>query len=279
MKTSTILISLAATFPLATTAFPPEETQSNYSDKEKECASEQPYKFSQLISLSELKTNEQKEKKIVGLENIELLKNIQSGIRVHYPEGSYDPGTMIREKKKLGGSIFTIKNKKISECLYLSYRFDFAPNFEFKNGGKLPGLYGGQTISGGKRANGYNGFTVRLTWDKDGKGSIYAYTPKNESTYGSRLGSEKWPLTRTESNKITMYIQLNDINKSNGTLKVWHNNRKVVDIGDITFRNTESLKIDGVIFSTFFGGSNESYATPVDTYIDFYDMKISNYPI
>lgn len=218
-------------------------------------------------------------KKIVGIENIHHITKPGKGIRVFYPEGSYDPGSMIRQKKPVGGAVFLSENPKgPTDCIYLHYKFLLAENFNFQKGGKLPGIYGGQPMSGGRKADGYNGFTVRITWDSNGHGSLYLYTPQNTSKFGSQLDSKKWQLNRFDANEITLLVKLNDTNEENGQIKVWHDKHLVSELNNIILRKTDSLKIEGMVFSSFFGGSNESYSTPNSTHIDFYDFSFSNAP-
>ena len=61
---------------------------------------------------------------------------------------------------------------------------------------------------------------------------------------------------------VTQYIHLNTPGQANGHLKVWINGRVIMDISNITFRSTYALTIDGLFFSTFFGGGSSGYATP-----------------
>ena len=44
----------------------------------------------------------------------------------------------------------------------------------------------------------------------------------------------------------------------------------------MTYRTTDQLKIDGLFFSTFFGGGDESWASPVDQYADFAGFSVSS---
>jgi len=43
----------------------------------------------------------------------------------------------------------------------------------------------------------------------------------------------------------------------------------------LTLRTVDDLKIEGVIFSTFFGGGDQSWATPRDQYADFAVFAVS----
>jgi cellulase/cellobiase CelA1 len=49
----------------------------------------------------------------------------------------------------------------------------------------------------------------------------------------------------------------------------------VLDEQELTFRTTDELQIEGLFFSTFFGGGDSSWATPKDVYIDFAEFEVS----
>ncbi|HEY1051278.1 MAG TPA: hypothetical protein VGE39_16015, partial [Prosthecobacter sp.] len=67
----------------------------------------------------------------------------------------------------------------------LRYTLRFSKDFDFVKGGKLPGLCGGpDNVSGGRPADGKNGFSARLMWRKDGRGEAYVYHKNQKSNYG-----------------------------------------------------------------------------------------------
>ena len=70
-------------------------------------------------------------------------------------------------------------------------------------------------------------------------------------------------------------VTLNETGQEDGRIQVWLDGKSVLDQVDLRFRTTDDLKVDGVFFSTFFGGGNPSWATPKDTHIDFADFSVS----
>ena len=74
---------------------------------------------------------------------------------------------------------------------------------------------------------------------------------------------------------ILQRVQLNTPGASDGEVTVWQNGRQVLHQRGVTFRSTDQLKIDGLFFSTFFGGGDASWATPVDQYADFAGFSVS----
>ncbi|MGB7440499.1 MAG: polysaccharide lyase [Coleofasciculaceae cyanobacterium] len=196
-------------------------------------------------------------------------------LRVDYPEGSAAPSVSRNEGAALGGAQFYADlGVPGKDSLRLSYYVRFAEDFDFVKGGKLPGLYGGTGASGGNIPDGTDGFSTRFMWRGDGDGEVYAYLPTTEK-YGTSLGRGNWKFQPGTWHYLEQEINLNDPGKANGELQVLLDGKSVLDQEGLTFRTTDKLKIDGIFFSTFFGGGDSSWATPQDTHIDFADFSVS----
>ncbi|MFD2883352.1 polysaccharide lyase [Pseudomonas lini] len=113
-------------------------------------------------------------------------------ITVHYPAGSYDPGSMVRLGLPYGGIEFKSRLKQPGrECLILTYELKFDKKiFNFVKGGKLPGLYGGTGNTGGKIPNGHDGFFPLATYGKKMAlaQSMPIYPPAKHGGDSNRLG-------------------------------------------------------------------------------------------
>lgn len=220
---------------------------------------------------------------ITGQENLQITYNQQTHqpeIKVKYPKGSYDPGTMKKNNSPLGGAVFRSPlSTGETDCIFLSYSVQFAENFNFGLGGKLPGLYGGRPISGGEKADGKNGFSIRIKWDENGQGSPYAYIPEKKSTYGETFGEKPLLFIPGKKHKITLQIKLNSPEKKDGLLMIWQDGTLKYKNTEIKYRESSDLKISGFLFSTFFGGHNPEYASPNETYAIFTEIFTSNYLI
>jgi hypothetical protein len=68
---------------------------------------------------------------------------------------------------------------------------------------------------------------------------------------------------------------MNTTDQKNGELQVWVNGSEALLKTDLRFRNDKTVKVDKFYFSTFYGGSNETWAPPKDNYIFFDDFIIS----
>lgn len=219
------------------------------------------------------------EERAWGKENIEVISDptgqFQQVLRVSYPEGSASPKVSREKERPLGGAQFYANlNIPPAEALKLSYYVRFSDNFEFVKGGKLPGLFGGTSTSGGEIPDGKNGFSTRFMWRRNGDGEVYAYLPTSKN-YGTSIGRGNWQFSPGLWHHIEQEVILNNPQKKDGKIRVWVDGQQVLDKDNVTFRTTEALKIEGIFFSTFFGGGSTSWATPKDVYADFADFSVS----
>ncbi|MBT9314039.1 hypothetical protein IXB50_01200 [Leptothoe spongobia TAU-MAC 1115] len=234
---------------------------------------------SNLSHLSWMNEWEPRDDKSWGFDNFELLSNADSPfdhiLRVHYPAGTASPSVSRQTSSPLGGAQFYGDLFLPAQTqLRLSYYVRFAEGFDFVKGGKLPGLFGGSGASGGKIPDGTDGFSARFMWRKDGQGEVYAYLPTSES-YGTSIGRGAWQFQPGIWYKLDQELKLNTPNQADGELRIWVNDTLVLEQAALVFRTAESLQIDGIFFSTFFGGGDPSWATPQDTYIDFANFSVS----
>ena len=196
-------------------------------------------------------------------------------LRVKYPKGSASPNAVRTENAPLGGAQFYAKlGMTPQDSLLLSYSLRFSDNFEFVKGGKLPGLYGGTAVSGGNIPDGTDGFSTRFMWRKNGDGEVYAYLPSS-TDYGTSIGRGNWRFKPGVWYKIEQEVTLNQPGKADGRIRVWLDTKLVLDQGGLIFRTVNTLKIEGIFFSTFFGGEDTTWAPSKDVSADFADFKVS----
>jgi len=69
---------------------------------------------------------------------------------------------------------------------------------------------------------------------------------------------------------------MNKPGQSDGEFRVWVDGVMAVRQSGMVFRKTTQLGANGLFFSTFFGGSDSSWATPVDTFAYFANFSISD---
>lgn len=197
-------------------------------------------------------------------------------LRVDYPRGSASSRSAAAEGSSYGGAQMYLRLPHSSvEQLHLRYYVRFPAGFDFVKGGKLPGLYGGTAVSGGHTPDGTDGLSTRFMWRRGGAGEVYAYLPSSVG-YGTSLGRGSWSFTPGRWTSIEQAVQLNTPGRSDGSVTVWLDGRQVFQQTAITYRTTDSLKIDGVFFSTFFGGGDPSWASPTDQHTDFAAFALSD---
>ncbi|KAI9285719.1 hypothetical protein BC943DRAFT_322891 [Umbelopsis sp. AD052] len=208
-------------------------------------------------------------------------------MRVTYPKGSYNPSS-----SPVGGVGFYAKPiliPKNAGIIKLTYQVYFPNAFEWKLGGKLPGIYGGHSgCSGGNNAS--TCFSTRLMWRKNGQGELYAYIPKDKQSeslcqqtnvicnaeYGYSFGRGAFSWKTKAWNTITQTIHLNTVGKRDGMVELELDGSTVYRMNSLLYRDF-NFTAAGIDFETFFGGSNSSWATPKTQFTFFKGFELSYY--
>lgn len=196
-------------------------------------------------------------------------------LRVTYPAGSASPTVTRNDQAPSGGTQFYADMGMAPQTsARLSYYVRFSENFDFVKGGKLPGLFGGTGNNGGDIPNGTDGFSTRYMWRRGGQGEIYAYLPTSED-HGTSIDRGAWNFRPGVWHHIEQQVTLNQPGRSDGQVRVWFDGVAVAHEGGLNFRSTDSLRLNGLFFSTFFGGGDPSWATPRNVHADFAQFSIS----
>lgn len=196
-------------------------------------------------------------------------------IRVSYPEGKFGPQFTGVQFPISFENIETMQQQRY-DSLYIRYYVKFEPGFDFRLGGKLPGIMGCNQSwqrSGGNQPDGTNGWTLRLMWREGGKAVVYSYLPPHK--YGGAQWGLDIELNRTFQTGvwhcIEQYVKINDVGKENGKLHVWLDNEQVLTLDDVVFRtvDNDAGKIGGIFISTFHGGNTPDWAPRNNSYALF----------
>ncbi|KAI0738028.1 hypothetical protein C8Q80DRAFT_292160 [Daedaleopsis nitida] len=200
-------------------------------------------------------------------------------MQAHYPKGSY---TYTHSPQgglsfyATGPDNFNLENAKEAT---LSYSVYFDEDFDFNKGGKLPGLYGGNSediatsCSGGRRDD--RCFSTRFMWRTDGKGELYTYLPSSyqankavcnvapesdcNDTYGASVGRGSFNFKAGTRTTIGQRVKLNDVGKENGELELFVEGKSIFTVNGLVFRNSDSGKIRGIQMQTFFGACTQPH--------------------
>ncbi|BEI83193.1 hypothetical protein CcaverHIS002_0310610 [Cutaneotrichosporon cavernicola] len=230
--------------------------------------------------------------------DIRAAKNDTPVLRIEYPQGSYSAGT--------GGTQFyaeplqaTSNSKNILpnttsngqfERMLFAYDLYLDDYFVFNKGGKLPGLRGGPDpigCSGGHQATAFKCFSSRLMWRDGALGELYTYIPTSQknfcstlgvacnSDYGTSLGRGRYSLATGKWQTVWLYVALNAEGIANGVMEMYYNGNKVISFSNLEIRNSATIEsIGGVYFSTFFGGYDQSWASPKQQFSYFRNMQL-----
>ncbi len=166
----------------------------------------------------------------------------------------------------------------------VSYTLTFSQDFDWVKGGKLPGLCGGpESVTGGNPANGKNGFSARLMWRADGQGEAYVYHMHQPGNYGESFAfPSDFTFPTAASVSVRLRVALNTPGQRDGTLDVWiatpdtQTERHVLSRSDMQWRSDPSIAIDGLLFETFHGGGDKSWAPRRRSFTLFGDIMVSD---
>ena len=93
--------------------------------------------------------------------------------------------------------------------------------------------------------------------------------------FGDSIGRGSFRFTTGKWNKLTQIITLNESGKRNGKLQFLFNGQQVIYFDKMVWGDG-SVPFVGLDFTTFFGGSDLSWATPITQYTYFKSFSISS---
>jgi hypothetical protein len=203
----------------------------------------------------------------------------QPALQVSYPVNSASQRAMNTDDTGGGGAqAYLARTGGPLDEAWLAYDVRFPAGFRFVKGGKLPGLYGGTVTAGRHIPNGRNGFSTRYMWRAAGVGEVYAYLPTSVA-HGTSIGRGAWTWPTGRWARVVQHVRLNTPGVADGLVEVWLDGARVLSSAGLTYRTVPTLRIEGVFFSTFFGGGDASWATPVEQAAQFADVRLSPVPV
>ncbi|RUP42770.1 hypothetical protein BC936DRAFT_138110 [Jimgerdemannia flammicorona] len=202
-------------------------------------------------------------------------------LKILYPKNSINP-----RSGRVGGLGFHTKRLPEANEAYIEYEVYFAQEFKW--------------VKGGNKA--LDCFSVRLMWRANSAGEAYLYVPRSEqhstlfeypprtiadATYGISLGRGGFNFRDGGWTRVGIFVGLNDVDAQNGVLKVWIDDKEVVDFGKMVYRTQDTVRIAGVMFDTFFGkwmalkveigcGSKPGFEAAEDSYTYFKNLHIAS---
>lgn len=167
------------------------------------------------------------------------------------------------------------------DAAQLTYTVQFSKDFDWVKGGKLPGLSGGPAnVSGGRPADGTNGFSARLMWRKDGRGEAYVYHKNQTSKYGDSFAfPDDFRFPTNTPVQVRLRVEMNEPGRKNGKLYVWitsgnEEERQVMSRTNMEWRTVDTFAVDSLYFETFHGGSDHTWAPTRACWTEFSGVKV-----
>jgi hypothetical protein len=192
------------------------------------------------------------------------------GLQLRFPkEASGCKKNCINWKPSLSGKF---------KQLYYSYWLKLPDNFDFVLGGKLPGIGSNKPNTGGNKPNGYDGWSVRAMWNKQGQLGQYVYHMDQNKPFGEFMQWDMPPISKGKWHYIQTWVKLNTPQKRNGLIQTRVDGKKVLNRADIRFRMKDDLEIERFLFSSFFGGYGIKWAPKKDEflYLDHFIISTQN---
>ena len=181
----------------------------------------------------------------------------------------------------------------------------FDRNFDFVQGGKLPGMWGyNRKCSGGRDSS--HCISTRFMWRTAGEGELYLYFPRESQhngfsswsktqsssiqiskhgSYGVSFRTSNFAFRKSHWTTLKQQVHLNSFDSHghanpDGWIKVWFDGSSspIFTVSNMVLRTYPNVHIDGLYFSTFFGGHEKEWATPNDTYTLYknFNMQVNH---
>ena len=161
----------------------------------------------------------------------------------------------------------------------LEYDILFEGDFEFVNGGKLPG-FSPETHITGCQDNTPGGWSARLMWyGNQGQAMAYDYNQDRTEPCGEGQLSGNNVFRANQWQRIALEVKLNDgADDYSGEVRLFVDGQLVSSHNGLRMRtvNTDASSIRYFYFSTFYGGSDPSWAPSRTNYIQFDNFRVTN---
>lgn len=212
-----------------------------------------------------------------------------------YPRGSMNPGN-----DPAGGISFYAPGPEDVDLtsakeVTFGYSVFFEDGFDWVKGGKLPGVYGGNSdeeavsCSGGRRSDAC--FSARMMWRGEGAGEFYNYFPPSLSAnkkqcnvapesdcndvFGASVGRGAFSFKAGGWTTVSERVRLNDVGEANGAIEMFANGKSVIKVEGLELRSSDKGKFRGIQMQTFFGGSHAGFEASKDSKTWFKDFSMA----
>ena len=180
-----------------------------------------------------------------------------------------------------GGYVEYIPSTPVSDTAYMRLYLRLDKNFSMGtcNQLKLFGIRGGATLrnsygDAGRRPNGHDKFSARVSIDRSQELHVYYYHPNQRGGWGDRAYCDGFfcsaSLETGKGHCLELMLRPNTPRQNDGELAVWLDNERVIHLNTLRFRDSDAVKIRRFVIENYYGGGGRWNTSPQDqnTYID-----------
>jgi hypothetical protein len=191
----------------------------------------------------------------------------QVAMQVALPRRPAASGTGVKQHSGMGFT-WLMPSLAAATSACLSYDVWLPEDFEFGQGGALPGLFGGTTTE--VPGKGATGFAARNGWGENGTAVVRAVTATEPRGMVVKIDPDSLHLDRGRWLHIEQEVILNDVGEDNGVLRLWVDGKIYLNEQGITYRADESGRFRGVIADVHYGDSGTDFsAVPKSSTLQF----------
>ncbi len=185
------------------------------------------------------------------------------------------------------GGITAYVNLDEADEYTLEYKVKFEDGFQWKAGGKIPGLAGGTANTGCNKATG-DGWSFRVMWrnffTENGNQPYlepYVYHAGMPGNCGDNFNSDnndniRYTITTNQWYTIFIRVKMNTGANSDGVLEMKVNGTTVYNNTSFKWVTQNSGRnINRILWSIYRGGSSDNYKASEDNYILLDNVKIN----
>jgi hypothetical protein len=159
----------------------------------------------------------------------------------------------------------------------LRYKLMFEEGFEFVKGGKLPG-FGPENTTTGCADEQPDGWSTRNMWRRDGEFVNYSYEQNRPNGCGRDYKDEGSPFRFQVGTyyTISQHVKVNTPGQADGIFETSVDGKLHASDKTVQFRagGADGAVINSILFHTFFGGHDPSWAPSKTVYARFDDVEV-----
>ena len=161
----------------------------------------------------------------------------------------------------------------------LNYDLKLSDNWQFKRGGKLPGL-SAVRYTGGCQSAQAHGWTARIMWRENGRMVQYLYHQDKREKCGEDVRADGVTLQPGRWYDVSLYVKVNSsAGARDGEVRMYLDGQEVARRSNLRLRGINgngsgSALIERFLFSSFYGGADASWAPSTTTYAYFDNFAV-----